>query len=258
MKTVILAGGKGSRISEESHLRPKPMIEIGGYPILWHIMKIYSHYGYNEFIICCGYKQNMIKDYFSNYYLHHSDVTFDFTNNNRLTVHDNIAEPWKVSLIDTGFETMTGGRLLRIKPYIKGETFLMTYGDGVSNIDISKLIEQHNRFGKTVTLSATMPGGRFGVLEIDDNTNSVVGFKEKALENKNWVNAGFMVMNPDVFDYLSGDETILEAGPMEKLSQDGKLGIYKHYGFWQCMDTQRDKLMLESLWGSGDPPWKIW
>lgn len=258
MKVVILAGGKGTRISEESHLRPKPMVEIGGYPILWHIMKYYSHFGHNEFILCCGYKQNIIKEFFSNYYLHHSDVTFDFANKNHATIHTNVVEPWKVSIIDTGIDSMTGGRIRRIRPYVGDEPFLMTYGDGVSNIDLNALIEHHKQSGKIVTLSATQPGGRFGVLEIDDDSNSVVGFKEKAQENKNWVNAGFMVMNTGVFEYIKGDSTVLEAEPMEKLSHDGQLGIYKHHGFWQCMDTQRDKLLLENQWSSGKAPWKIW
>lgn len=258
MKVVILAGGKGTRISEESHLRPKPMVEIGGYPILWHIMKYYSHYGHNEFILCCGYKQDIIKEYFANYYLHRSDVTFDFTDNNHAVIHNNIAEPWKVSVINTGLESMTGERIRRIKPFVGDETFLMTYGDGVSNIDLNALISQHNKTGKVVTLSATQPSGRFGVLEIDENSDSVVGFKEKALENKNWINAGFMIMNHGVFDYISGDSAILEAEPLENLSRDGQLGIYKHYGFWQCMDTQRDKLLLEQYWSGGNAPWKIW
>ena len=258
MKVVILAGGRGTRISEESYLRPKPMIEIGGYPILWHIMKYYSHYGHNEFILCCGYMGNLIKEYFANYYLQHSNVTFDFTDNNRAIIHSNVAEPWKVSVINTGLETMTGGRIRRIQPFVRNESFLMTYGDGVSDIDLPALIKQHTNSGKTVTMSATQPGGRFGVLEIDGETNSVVGFKEKALENKNWVNAGFMLMNPEVFDYIIGDGTILEAEPLERLCADGQLEIFKHFGYWQCMDTQRDKQLLEQQWSSGEAPWKVW
>ncbi len=258
MKVVILAGGRGTRISEESYLRPKPMVEVGGYPILWHIMKYYSQFGHNEFILCCGYKKEIIKEYFANYYLHHSDVTFDFTDNNRAVIHNNIAEPWKVSVIDTGLDSMTGGRIARIKSFVNDEPFLLTYGDGVSNIDINALIEHHNRSSKMVTLSATLPGGRFGVLEIDDASASVTGFMEKALENQNWINVGFMVMNPGIFDYIDGDSTILEASPMRRLSADGQLGVYKHHGFWQCMDTQRDKQLLEDLWDSGNPPWKIW
>ena len=258
MKVVILAGGKGTRISEESHLRPKPMIEIGGYPILWHIMKYYSHYGHSEFVICCGYMENVIKDFFANYFLRHSDVTFDFTDNNRTIIHSNVAEPWKVSVINTGFDTMTGGRIKRIQPYVGNEPFLMTYGDGVSDIDLPALIKQHANSGKTVTVSATRPGGRFGVFEIDDETNNVIGFSEKAIENKNWINAGFMVMSFGIFDYIRNDSTILERDPMERLCADGRLGVFKHFGYWQCMDTQRDKQLLEQQWNSGRAPWKMW
>ncbi|MDR1840313.1 MAG: glucose-1-phosphate cytidylyltransferase [Holophagales bacterium] len=258
MKVVILAGGQGTRISEESHMRPKPMIEIGGYPILWHIMKYYSRYGHSEFVICCGYMGNVIKEFFSNYFLHHSDVTFDFTDNNHTIIHSNVAEPWKVSVINTGLDTMTGGRVKRIQPYVGNEPFLMTYGDGVSDIDLPALIKQHVNSGKTVTVSATQPSGRFGVLEIDEETNSVTGFSEKAVENKNWINAGFMVMDPGIFDYIKDDNTILERAPMERLCADGSLGVFKHYGYWQCMDTQRDKQLLEQQWNSGHAPWKVW
>lgn len=258
MKVVILAGGLGTRISEESHLRPKPMIEIGGSPILWHIMKYYSSFGFNDFIICCGYKGYIIKEYFADYYLHRSDITFDFSNNNDIIIHNNVAEPWRVTVVDTGLNTQTGGRIKRIQKYIGDETFLMTYGDGVSNIDLTALIEQHRKSGKAATLSAIQPGGRFGVLDIDDSDETVVGFREKAQEDGGWVNAGFMVMEPEVFGYIDNDMTILERDPLERLSFEGKLGVYKHYGFWQCMDTQRDRDLLENLWGQGQASWKIW
>lgn len=258
MKVVILAGGLGTRISEESHLRPKPMIEIGGSPILWHIMKYYSSFGFNEFIICCGYKGYVIKEYFADYYLHRSDITFDFANNNDIIIHNNVAEPWKVTVVDTGLNTQTGGRIKRIQKYIGNEPFLMTYGDGVSNIDLPALIEQHKKSGKTVTLSAIQPGGRFGVLDIDDSDETVIGFREKAQEEGGWVNAGFMVMESTVFGYIDHDMTILERSPLEQLSFEGKLGVYKHPGFWQCMDTQRDKHLLETLWGQEQALWKTW
>jgi glucose-1-phosphate cytidylyltransferase len=258
MKAVILAGGFGTRISEESHLRPKPMIEIGGAPILWHIMKYYSHYGINDFIICCGYKGYMIKEYFADYYLHRSDVTFDFSNGGGMTVHSNIAEPWRVTVVDTGLETQTGGRIRRIRKYIDGERFLMTYGDGISDIDLHRLIDTHEKSSRTVTLSAIQPGGRFGVLNINERDGRITGFHEKAREDGGWINAGFMVMEPAVFDYLDGDDTVLERTPLERLSADGGLGVYKHYGFWQCMDTARDKALLENLWERGGAPWKVW
>ena len=258
MKVVILAGGFGTRISEESHLRPKPMIEIGEAPILWHIMKYYSSFGYNEFIICCGYRGYYIKEYFADYYLHRSDVTFDFSAENRMIVHSNLAEPWKVTVVDTGMDTQTGGRIKRIAPYINGERFMMTYGDGVSNIDLTKLMQTHEGSGKTVTMSAIQPGGRFGILDINDRDGSIVGFREKAREESAWINAGFMVMEPEVINYIEGDYTIFERTPLESLSNDGKLGVYRHYGYWQCMDTQRDKGALESAWASGNAPWKVW
>jgi glucose-1-phosphate cytidylyltransferase len=258
MKAVILAGGFGTRISEESHLRPKPMIEIGGAPILWHIMKYYSHYGVNDFIICCGYKGYMIKEYFADYYLHHSDVTFDFSNGGGMTVHSNVAEPWRVTVVDTGLDTQTGGRLKRIRKYVEGERFMLTYGDGVSDIDLRELIDTHDKSGKTVTLSAIQPGGRFGVLYINDRDGTIIGFHEKAKVDDGWINAGFMVMEPEVFDYLDDDETALERSPLERLSAERKLSVYKHYRFWQCMDTQRDKSLLENYWESGVPPWKVW
>lgn len=258
MKIVILAGGFGTRISEESHLKPKPMIEIGDAPILWHIMKYYSCFGFNDFIICCGYKGYVIKEYFADYYLHRSDITFDFSNGNEMIIHNNVAEPWRVTVVDTGLYTQTGGRIKRIKKYIGNETFMMTYGDGVSNIDIHKLVEQHKSTNNIVTLSAIQPGGRFGVLDIDENDRKVIGFREKATEDAGWINAGFMVMEPAVFNYINEDKTIFEREPLESLSAEGKLGVYKHYGFWQCMDTQRDKYHLESIWEKNMAPWKVW
>jgi len=257
MKVVILAGGLGTRISEESYLKPKPMIEIGEQPILWHIMKIYSHYGFHNFIICCGYKGHMIKEYFADYYLHRSDVTFDFSAENRMTVHQNVAEPWRVTLVDTGLNTQTGGRVKRVQKYIGNEAFMLTYGDGVSNVDLNALLEQHRTSGKAATITAIQPGGRFGVLDLEGS--NVIGFREKAKEDSGWINGGFMVMEPEVFNYLSADEgCILERKPLETLAQDGKLGVYKHSGFWQCMDTQRDRGVLEHLWHSGKAPWKRW
>lgn len=258
MKTVILAGGFGTRISEESHLRPKPMIEIGGSPILWHICKYYSSFGFNEFIICCGYKGYFIKEYFADYYLHRSDVTFDFIAENKMIIHNNVAEPWKVTLVDTGVNTQTGGRIKCIEPYVKGETFMMTYGDGVSNVDLSLLLQQHKASNMTATLTAIQPGGRFGVLDLEADKNCVIGFREKAKEDGNWINAGFMVMEPEVFRYLDGDSCILERSPLESMSSEHKLGVFRHRGFWMCMDTQRDKMALESLWNNGDAPWKVW
>ena len=258
MKVVILAGGFGTRISEESHLRPKPMIEIGDAPILWHIMKYYAAFGFTEFIICCGYKGYVIKEYFADYYLHRSDVTFDFTAENKMIVHANIAEPWKVTVVDTGLLTQTGGRIKRIEQYIGSERFMMTYGDGVSDINLDDLLTTHEKSGKSVTLSAIQPGGRFGVLDINDRDGTITGFHEKATEDGSWINAGFMVMEPEVFDYLEDDETVLERKPLERLSADGKLGVYKHQGFWQCMDTARDKGLLEWQWNNNQAPWKVW
>jgi len=258
MKTVILAGGLGTRISEESHLRPKPMIEIGGAPILWHIMKIYSSFGFNEFIICCGYKGYVIKEYFADYYLHRSDVTFDFSAENKMIIHSNVAEPWKVTIVDTGFNTQTGGRIKRVRPYIGDEAFMMTYGDGVGDIDIRTLLERHKTSGRAATITAVQPSGRYGVLDLDEDKNCVIGFREKAKEDSNWINAGFMVMEPQIFDYLRGDHTIFERDPLERLSAENKLGVYRHYGYWQCMDTRRDKDALEHLWSSGKALWKMW
>jgi glucose-1-phosphate cytidylyltransferase len=257
MKVVILAGGFGTRISEESHLRPKPMIEIGGMPILWHIMKSYSKYGFNDFIICCGYKQYAIKEYFANYYLHRSDITFDFKDNNKKVIHNNIAEPWKVTLVDTGLNTMTGGRIKRIKEYTKNEPFLLTYGDGVSDVDVKKLAKFHKDSKKIATITAIQPGGKFGMLDIDDINSSITGFAEKKKEDGGWINGGFMVFNPEIFDYLEDDSTVLEKEPLETLAKSGELIAYKHQGFWQCMDTLRDKMYLEELWDSGKAPWKV-
>lgn len=257
MKVVILAGGLGTRISEESHLKPKPMIEVGDAPILWHIMKYYSSYGFNEFIICCGYKGYVIKEYFADYYLHRSDITFDFSDNNKMIVHNNVAEPWKVTVIDTGLNTMTGGRLKRIQKYVGNETCMMTYGDGVSDVDLDALLKFHREHGKAATLTAIQPGGRFGVLDIDDS-QTVRQFSEKAKEDGGWINAGFMVLEPKVFSYIEGDNTIFETEPLEKLAKQGELVAYRHEGFWKCMDTMRDKAVLDQLWNSGQAPWKIW
>lgn len=258
MKVVILAGGLGTRISEESHLRPKPMIEIGERPILWHIMKYYSTYGFHEFIICCGYKGYMIKEYFADYYLHGSDVTFDFTDGGKMIVHSNGSEPWKVTVVDTGLNTQTGGRIKRIQKYVGKEPFMLTYGDGVGNVDLDALLANHKALGHMATLTAVQPSGRYGVLDLDENKNLVVGFREKAQEDTNWINAGFMVLEPGVFDYIDGDSTVFERDPMERMTCDGKLGVYKHYGYWQCMDTQRDKGALEAMYQSGNAPWMVW
>lgn len=257
MKVVILAGGFGTRISEESQLRPKPMVEIGDSPILWHIMKSYSHYGFNEFIICCGYKGHAIREYFADYYLHRSDVTFDFSCENKMVIHNNISEPWKVTLVDTGLNTMTGGRIKRIQKYIGNETFMMTYGDGVSDLDINVLLNYHKQNGKLATLTAIQPGGRFGVIDMDHDCQ-ITSFSEKAKEDGGWINAGFMVLEPEVFNYIDGDSTIFEKQPLETLASEGSLIAYKHDGFWQCMDTQRDKMHLEDLWQSGKAPWVKW
>ena len=259
MKVVILAGGLGTRISEESYLKPKPMIEIGEQPILWHIMKIYSSFGFHDFVICCGYKGHMIKEYFADYYLHRSDVTFDFSAENRMTVHQNVAEPWRVTLVDTGLRTQTGARVKRVQKYIGDEPFLLTYGDGVSDVDLNALLTQHKASGKTVTLTGIQPGGRYGVLDVAGDEQTISGFREKAKEDGGWINGGFMACEPELFDDLSADEgCILEREPMEKLAAEGRLGIYKHNGFWQCRDTQRDKGRLEQLWRSGEAPWRMW
>ncbi len=258
MKVVILAGGFGTRISEESHLKPKPMIEIGDQPILWHIMKYYSSFGFNEFIICAGYKQHVIKEYFSNYYLHRSNITFDFSaGSNGIITHTNVAEPWKVTIVDTGLNTMTGGRILRIKDFIGDEPFMLTYGDGVCDVDLNKLLEFHNSSNQLATLTAIQPNGRFGVMEFSSN-NTVERFTEKSKEDGGWINGGFMVLEPKIFDYIEGDQTMFEREPLENLCKDKQLNAYKHYGFWQCMDTLRDKQFLESLYAKGNAPWKIW
>jgi glucose-1-phosphate cytidylyltransferase len=257
LKIVILAGGFGTRISEESHLIPKPMIEIGERPILWHIMKYYSSFGYNDFIICCGYKQYVIKEFFADYYLHMSDVTFDFSSENKMVVHTHNAEPWKVTLVDTGLNTMTGGRIKRVSSYIGNEPFMLTYGDGLSDIDIHALVEFHRAQGKIATLTAVQPGGRFGVLDIDQE-GGIDRFKEKSKDDGGWINGGFMVLNPEVMGYLGGDDCILERSPLETLASEGQLKAFKHDGFWQCMDTLRDKELLEKLWINNDAPWKIW
>lgn len=258
MKVVILAGGYGTRISEESHLKPKPMIEIGDRPILWHIMKIYSHYGYNDFIICLGYKGYMIKEFFADYYMHTSDITFDFTERNKMIIHNNVAEPWKVTLVDTGLNTMTGGRIRRIEKYVHEEPFLFTYGDGVSDININELVEYHKTKNVTATMTAIQPGGRFGVLNINEDTDNIECFTEKAKEDGGWINGGFMVLEPEIFRYLIDDETVFERQPLEALAMEGRIAAFKHYDFWQCMDTQRDKYALEKLWESGSAPWKVW
>lgn len=259
MKVVILAGGLGTRISEESHLKPKPMITIGEQPILWHIMKYYSNFGFQDFVICCGYKGYVIKEYFADYYLHRSDVTFDFSAENRMTVHSNVAEPWRVTIVDTGLNTQTGARIKRVQKYIGDGPFMLTYGDGVSNVDLHALLSQHQQSDKIVTLTGIQPGGRFGVLDLDESSNTVVGFREKAKEDGGWINGGFMVMQPEVFDYLEADETcVLERAPLERLATEGKLGIYRHEGFWKCMDTQRDRNRLQAAWTNGTAPWHIW
>ena len=257
MKVVILAGGYGTRISEESHLKPKPMIEIGGKPILWHIMKEYSHYGFNEFIICCGYKQHIIKEYFADYYLHNSDITFDFGNENNMIIHNNVAEPWKVTLIDTGLNTMTGGRVKRVQDYIGTETFMLTYGDGVSDIPIDELLNFHKKNGKIATLTAVSVGQRFGVLGIKDD-DTISSFREKSDDDGDRINAGYMVLEPAIFDYIEGDSTVFEKGPLEMVAKMNELKAFKHDGYWQCMDTQREKIELEELWESEKAPWKVW
>ena len=259
MKVVILAGGKGTRISEESLTKPKPMISIGDMPILWHIMKIYSYYGHNDFIICCGYKGYMIKEYFANYYLHTSDITFDFAEKNSMIVHNTITEPWRVTLVDTGLETMTGGRIKRIKDYIsENETFLMTYGDGVSDVNINNIIAMHEQEKKIATMTIVQPGGRYGAVEIADDGKLVKNFVEKPVGDGGWINAGFFVLNYEIFVYLYHDTEVFEQEPLEKLSEKGQLNAYKHKGFWQSMDSLRDKMILEEYWKGGCAPWKLW
>ncbi|OEU52780.1 MAG: glucose-1-phosphate cytidylyltransferase [Desulfuromonadales bacterium C00003096] len=257
MKVVILAGGYGTRISEESRVRPKPMVEIGSKPILWHIMKIYSAHGLDEFIICCGYKGYMIKEYFANYFLQVADVTFDLRKN-KLDVHQNKAEPWKVTLIDTGEGTMTGGRLKRVSDYIDNETFCFTYGDGISDVNIKELIRFHRQQKTLSTLTAVQPPGRFGAFSLEREQNKIATFKEKPQGDGAWVNGGFFVLEPGVMDYIKGDHTSWEKEPLEELARSGMLAAYRHKGFWQPMDTLRDKMYLEDLWASGKAPWKIW
>lgn len=257
MKVVILAGGLGTRISEESQTRPKPMVEIGEMPIIWHIMKFYSHYGYNDFIICCGYKAYVIKEYFANYYLHNCDITFDFSNSNKMQIHTNISEPWKVTLIDTGLETMTGGRIKRVKDYLNGEPFMVTYGDGVGDVNIPELVKFHQSHGKLATISTYNYGQRFGVIEVNKD-NYVEEFREKNNSDGNIINIGFMVFQPEVLDYIDGDATVLEKEPLMNLAKDKQLMSYRHNGFWHCMDTLRDKKKLEAFWADGKAPWKVW
>lgn len=258
MKVVLLAGGFGTRISEESQFKPKPMIEIGGKPILWHIMKEYSYYGYNEFIICAGYKQHVIKEWFADYFLLNSDVTFDYTKGtNDFIVHTQHVEPWKVTVVDTGLNTMTGGRIKRIQPYIGNEPFFMTYGDGVCDVDINKLLEFHRKHGKTATLTAVMLEQQKGVLDIDGK-NAVKSFREKSQNDGAPINAGYMVLNPEIFNYIEGDKTIFEREPLERLANEGQLMSYMHKGFWQCMDTKREMDVLEKMLIKGIAPWKRW
>ena len=255
MKAVILAGGFGTRISEESHIKPKPMIEIGGMPILWHIMKIYSAHGITDFIVCLGYKGYVIKEYFANYFLHMSDVTFDMSNNN-MEVHNNHSEPWKITLIDTGADTMTGGRLKKVKDFLDGETFCFTYGDGVSDINIKELIEFHKSKNAIATMTAVQLPGRFGALSMDGT--KIQKFQEKPRGESGWVNGGFFVLEPNVFDYIENDHTTWEKEPLERLATENNLHAFKHTGFWQAMDTLRDKINLEEYWNTDSPPWKVW
>jgi glucose-1-phosphate cytidylyltransferase len=255
MKVVILAGGLGTRISEETVVRPKPMVEIGGKPILWHIMKIYSAHGIHDFIICLGYKGYMIKEYFANYFLHMSDVTFDMIHN-KMEVHQHSAEPWQVTLIDTGDQTMTGGRLKRVQSYLDDEDFCFTYGDGVSDVDVTRLIAFHKSQKTIATLTGVQPPGRFGALNV--KRNRVIEFQEKPVGDGGYINGGFFVLSPKVFDYIQGDDTVWEHDPMERLAREGQMSAYVHKGFWQPMDTLRDKSYLEELWQSGKAPWKVW
>lgn len=257
MKAVLLAGGFGTRISEESYLKPKPMVEIGEKPILWHIMKLFSYYGINEFIICVGYKQHVVKEWFADYYLHNSDITFDYAKGGEMAVHSNISEPWKVTIVDTGLNTMTGGRIKRIKKYVEDEPFFMTYGDGVSNIDLNALAQFHRDHGKIATISSYNVGQQFGVLDVNEE-DCVTAFREKSNTDGELINIGFMVLEPAIFDYIEGDATVFEKTPLEELAKQGQLTARKHDGFWQCMDTQRDKMKLEQMWASGAAPWKVW
>lgn len=256
MKVLILAGGYGTRLQEETEVRPKPMVEIGGKPIIWHIMKMYSHYGFNEFVVLLGYKGYFIKEYFVNYFLHQSDVTIDLQKNN-IEIHKTKAEPWKITLIDTGLDTSTGGRLKRAQNFVKNETFMLTYGDGVGNINIPELLKFHKEKGKYATITAVKPLGRFGALNLDNN-DEIISFKEKTDADNAWINGGFFVLEPQIFDYIKDDSTLWEAKPLENLIKDNQLSAYKHTDFWKAMDTLRDKVELEKLWNSKDAPWKIW
>ena len=257
MKVVLLAGGKGTRISEESQYRPKPMIEIGGMPILWHIMKTYSHYGFNDFVICAGYKQHMIKEWFADYFLYTSDITFDFANNGEMTIHDRRTEPWRVTIVDTGLETLTGGRIKRVQPYIGNEPFMMTYGDAVCDVNVSELVKFHRSHGKLATLTAVIQQQQKGVLDIAES-GSVRSFREKSASDGSMINAGYMVLEPEIFEYLDGDETVFETAPLQRLTEEGQLMSYVHRGFWQCMDNRREMDILEKLYTAGNAPWKVW
>ena len=256
MKVVLLAGGFGTRISEESRFKPKPMIEIGGMPILWHIMKEYAYWGFNEFIVCAGYKQHVIKEYFADYFLHTSDVTFDFSQGDRLIVHQQHAEPWKVTVVDTGLNTMTGGRIKRIAPYVNNETFMLTYGDGVSDVPMDKVLAFHKSHGKICTMTAVKPEGRFGILDLKGDC--IASFWEKSKQDVDYINGGYMIVEPEIFKYIAGDETTFEREPLETIANEGQLMAYKYNGFWQCMDTMRDRQKLEELWDAGKAPWKVW
>ena len=255
MKAVILAGGLGTRISEETHLKPKPMIEIGGMPLLWHIMKTYSFHGINDFVICCGYKGYVIKEYFANYFLHMSDVTFDMKQNT-MDVHKKSAEPWKVTLVDTGLDTMTGGRLKRVKKYVENETFCFTYGDGLSDISVKNLIDHHNKQKTLSTVTAVQPPGRFGALNIEKN--KIISFEEKPSGDGSWINGGYFVLEPGIFDYVENDQTVWERQPLETLAKDSQLSVHKHKGYWNAVDTLRDKNHMQDLWNSKQAPWKVW
>jgi len=255
MKAVILAGGLGTRISEETHLKPKPMIEIGGMPLLWHIMKTYSFHGINDFVICCGYKGYVIKEYFANYFLHMSDVTFDMKQNT-MDVHKKSAEPWKVTLVDTGLDTMTGGRLKRVQEYVENETFCFTYGDGLSDISVKNLIDHHNKQKTLSTVTAVQPPGRFGALNIEKN--KIISFKEKPSGDGSWINGGSFVLEPGIFDYVENDQTVWERQPLETLAKDSQLSVYRHNGYWNAVDTLRDKNRMQDLWDNKQAPWKIW
>ena len=256
MKAVILAGGQGSRLSEETDVRPKPMVEIGGRPLLWHLLKLYSHHGVNDFVICLGYKGYVIKEYFANYFLHMSDVTLDLRSN-AMEVHQNLAEPWRVTLVDTGLATMTGGRLKRVAEYIGDETFLMTYGDGLGDVDLARLVEFHQGHSRLATLTAAQPPGRFGTMQVETD-DRVSSFHEKTDGAQSWINGGFFVLEPRALEYIDGDSTMWEAEPLERLASDGELYAFRHQGFWLPMDTLRDRRRLEALWTTGSAPWKVW